>query len=92
MTIFFDIDGVLCTNENGVYEKAKPLQKNIDKLNRLFKLKHRIILWTARGATTKIDWSDLTKKQLKEWGVNYTELRLDKPHYDIFYDDKAEKL
>jgi hypothetical protein len=29
----------------------------------------------------------LTKKQLKEWGVNYNKLILGKPSYDLIVDD-----
>ena len=45
--------------------------------------------WTARGSGTGIDWYDVTKKQLKSWGVKHHELRLGKPVYDLFIDDKA---
>lgn len=46
-------------------------------------------MWTARGAKSGIDWHDITKKQLNDWGVKYHNLRLDKPAYDLFIDDKA---
>ena len=35
------------------------------------------------------DWSELTKKQLSDWGVNYHELIMGKPEGDVFIDDKA---
>ena len=89
MIIFCDVDGCLCTNEEGKYEKAKPYPKAIAKINRLHGLKHKIILWTARGTTTKKDWRELTEKQLKEWKVDYDELRFGKPHYDWYICDKA---
>jgi hypothetical protein len=34
------------------------------------------------------DWRDVTEKQLKKWKVKYHELRMGKPYYDLFIDDK----
>ena len=48
-----------------------------------------VVYWTARGSVTGIDWKELTRKQLQIWGAKYTELRLNKPNYDIFICDKA---
>ena len=45
--------------------------------------------WTARGSRKQIDWTDLTTKQLNEWGAKYHELRVDKPFYDLFIEDKS---
>ena len=50
---------------------------------------HHITMWTARGAVSGIDWRVLTEQQLKDFGVKYHELRLDKPFFDIFVDDKT---
>jgi len=38
--------------------------------------------------TTKINWRKQTIKQFKEWGVKYHKLKMKKPVYDIFIDDK----
>lgn len=90
MIYCFDLDGTLCTNTNGEYFLAKPLNDRIDKVNLLFNNGHYIIIDTARGATTGIDWLELTKKQLNEWEVKYHELYVGrKLHYDIIVDDKA---
>ena len=32
---------------------------------------------------------EITKDQLRAWGVKHHELIMGKPHYDIFIDDKA---
>ena len=48
----------------------------------------RIVYWTARGSGTGIDWREVTEKQFDEWGVKYHELKLFKPIYDLFIDDK----
>ena len=45
-------------------------------------------MWTARGAQSGVDWRGDTEIQLAEWGVKHHELRLDKPFFDIFIDDK----
>lgn len=85
----FDIDGTLCTNTEGDYQKAQPLYDRIEKLNALYDQGCKIVLFTARGSTTKIDWSEVTKAQMNAWGVKYHELLFGKPYADIFIDDKA---
>ena len=86
----FDIDGTICTNTNGDYEKATPFQEIIDKINKLYSNGNTIKMMTARGSTTGKDWTNLTEKQLQDWGVNYHELIMNKkPHADVFVDDKA---
>jgi hypothetical protein len=88
-TYCFDIDGTICTNTDGAYEEAEPLLQRISKVNALFDLGHRIIMFTARGSQTGIDWREVTQQQLQNWGLKYHELLLGKPHADIFIDDKA---
>jgi len=78
MVIYIDIDDTICI----------PIFKNIQKANKLYETGHTIIYWTARGTQTKIDWSDTTKKQFKEWGVKYHDIQFGKPYYDLFIDDK----
>jgi hypothetical protein len=89
MIIYVDIDGVLCNVTLGHYDRALPDKKNIKIVNSLHDAGHTIVLWTARGKTTGIDWKELTKTQMEEWGVKYDELNFDKPHYDIFIEDKS---
>lgn len=89
MIYCFDIDGTLCTNTNGEYERVEPYPEVIALVNALYDLGHRIVLYTARGSTTGIDWRELTENQLHSWGVKYNELFLGKPHADLFIDDKA---
>ena len=92
MIYMVDIDGTLCTNTNGEYERAMPLPGMIAKVNALYDDGQQIICWTARGTTTGRDWSALTQQQLKAWGVKHHELRFGKPHYDRWVDDKAVSL
>jgi len=87
-TIFIDIDGTICQTEGTNYEEAIPIRENVSKVNRLFERGNRIVMWTARGAVSGIDWREVTERQLREWGVKHHELRLDKPAFDLFIDDK----
>ena len=92
LTYCFDIDGTLCS-KNCVYDAAVPHQKTISHLNNLYDMGHIIILMTARGAKSGIDWTDLTKEQLSTWGVKYHELIMNKkPHADVFVDDRAVNI
>ena len=91
MKIFVDIDETICEYEEGYrkYPLARPIKENIEKINSLYDAGHTVIYWTARGAQSGLDWTELTGAQLKEWGAKYTEYRLGKPHYDVFICDKA---
>jgi len=89
MIIYIDIDDTICLSPNKPdYSFATPILKNIKKANKLYNEGHTIIYWTARGSKTGIDWTEITKKQLEDWGVKYHELKLGKPYYDLFIDDK----
>jgi hypothetical protein len=93
MTVYVDIDGTICNNTNGRYETAYPIHEYIEKVNKLYDEGNTIIYWTARGGTTGIDWSELTKKQLSEWGCKFHKLEdLPKPSYDLFIDDKTKRI
>ncbi len=89
MIIYIDIDDTICHSPNKPdYNYCIPIYTNIDKANKLYDDGHNIIYWTARGTQTGIDWKLITEKQLKNWGVKYTELKFGKPYYDLFIDDK----
>lgn len=85
----FDIDGTLCSLTDGEYALAQPHAERIAHVNRLVEAGHTVKLFTARGSTTGRDWTELTRRQLDEWGVRYHELLFGKPHADLFVDDKA---
>ena len=97
MTYVFDIDGTICTNTYGDYEKATPYKQRIEKINDLFNDGHVIILHTARGMgrhdnnsnLAYEDFYQLTKQQVIEWGVKHHHLFLGKPAGDIYVDDKG---
>jgi len=89
MIIYVDIDETICiTPDDRDYTKASPIQKNINKINELYDNGDTIVYWTARGTGTGIDWTELTVMQLKEWGAKYNQVKLGKPVYDLFIDDK----
>lgn len=89
MRYIVDIDGTICNTPNGAYLNSKPIVENIKKINQLYEDGHEIIYWTARGGNSGIDWTDLTRHQLENWGCKFHELRMGKPVYDIWIDDKA---
>lgn len=93
--IYVDIDETICFYDEGLrntYLNAKPNYENIAKINDLYDWGNTIVYYTARGSRTGIDWTALTKKQLEEWGAKYHQLRLDKPYYDLFVEDKSIKI
>ena len=91
-TFCFDIDGTICSNTDGEYENAKPYIKRIEEINKLHNEGNKIILFTARGTTTGVDWEDLTRKQLETWNVSYDDLLFGKPEADVYIDDKANDI
>jgi len=89
MIIYIDIDETICCSDTLDYNTASPILANIQKANDLYDAGHTIIYWTARGATTGIDWTRTTIRQLKEWQVKYHSLKMDKPAYDLLICDKV---
>ena len=89
MIYCFDLDGTLCSHESD-YNLAKPINERIKVVNSLYDENNVIIIDTARGSTTGVDWYEITQNQLKKWNVKYHELRVGKKlNYDIIVDDKA---
>jgi len=90
MIYCFDIDGTLCETSGNKYPDAIPIPAAIEEVRRLYEEGHTIKMFTARGTTSKIDWTELTIQQLKEWGAPYHELIMNvKPSFDIMIDDRA---
>ena len=96
-TICFDIDGVICKTIKNNYNNSKPITKNIDMINQLYKKGFIIKIFTARYMgrnkdiinKAKKQGYNFTKKKLEEWGVNYHKLIFGKPSFDLIIDDKA---
>lgn len=92
-TFCCDIDGVLATLTPGNdYNLAGPMTDNIRRINRLHAAGNRIVLFTARGSMTGIDWTAVTQRQMREWGVAHHDLRFGKPAADYYIDDRMLSL
>jgi len=95
--IYVDIDETICDYEYGAdklnYNLARPIQINIDKINKLYFQGNLITYWTARGSKTGQDWYEVTKNQLENWGCNYHNLSVgEKPPYDLLICDKSKRI
>lgn len=86
----FDLDNTLCTKPKEGYYKAKPIPERIKKVNQLYDAGHVILIDSARGSMTGINWLEFTKKQLAEWGLKYHMLRTGVKFFaDYIIDDSA---
>lgn len=93
MIIYVDIDNTICQTEGSDYINSKPIKKYIGKINNLYNEGNTIIYWTARGGNSGKDWSELTNKQLTEWGCLYHEVIMNnKPSYDLLICDKTKRI
>ena len=97
MKYCFDLDGTICDtplrksdNKPG-YLESTPFPFMVEQVNKLYDDGHKIIIMTARGRGSGIDWTGLTTEQLTRWGVKYHELEpmFHKPTADLFIDDKG---
>lgn len=89
MKIFVDIDNTITVTNDNDYTNSQPLHDKIKIINDLYDNGHHITYWTARGSASGVNYYDLTKKQLDDWGVKYHNFMVGKPSYDIFIDDKT---
>ena len=96
MKIFVDIGETICHYKDVDrlgYKNAIPILFNIEKINKLYDKGHEITYWTARGSFSKIDYFDLTKKQIEKWGCKYHYLSVgEKPTYDLLICDKTKRI
>jgi len=100
MIVYVDIDETICTlgdhsetKDTRDYNYAEPRPEQIAKINKLYDEGNEIVYWTARGGTTGVDWTELTKSQLKKWGCRYTRIETQKkPHYNLFICDKSKRI
>ena len=92
-TFAFDLDGVIATLvPDNDYRKAAAYPPAVALVNRLHEAGNRIVIYTARGSQTGIDWTDVTRDQLERWGVLHHELRFGKPAADYYVDDRLISL
>lgn len=93
LKICCDIDGIIAGKTQGNnYSLACPMEKNIRILQRLYESGNEIVLYTARGYATGINWEDITKSQMEDWKVPYAKLVFGKPDADFYIDDKLADL
>lgn len=89
MIYCIDVDGTICTQtKNQEYHRALPIPQMVEKIRMLYNDGHIIKIATARGQESGKDFTELTKKQLKEWGIPYHEFHI-KTSADFYIDDKA---
>ena len=84
-------------NNNGARSVSQKhiswVTKHIDKINKLYDEGNEIVYYTARGALTGIDYYDLTKQQLNDWGAKHHKLSVgEKPYYDLLICDKTKRI
>lgn len=97
MKFLFDIDGTICYTIKGDYKNSKPMNKRIEKINKLYKEGNEIIFFTATGMNRNDgsvhkcydQFCELTLKQLREWKVKFDILIMGKPSADFYIDDKG---
>ena len=97
MKYCFDLDGTICdtplrpSDLKPGYLESTPFPFMVEQVNLLFDEGHKIIIMTARGRGSGIDWTEWTIKQLNMWGVKYHDLEpmFHKPTADLFIDDKG---
>jgi CMP-N,N'-diacetyllegionaminic acid synthase len=92
-TFAFDLDGTIATLVPGDrYLESTAYPPAVELVNRLHDAGNRIVVYTARGSHTGIDWRETTREQLRRWGVRHHELRFGKPPADYFIDDRMMSL
>lgn len=102
--IAVDLDETLCTGSKpyshlGIekYRYCRPLQDNIDRINKLHDEGHTIVIYTSRGMGTLggdlgLIYNTLyepTKQDLVRWGVKFDQLIFGKIYFDVLIDDKV---
>ena len=90
MKIAIDLDNTLLRTMGKDYRDSQPIDKAIEMVRDLYSKGHFITIFTARGQSSRKDWTLLTKTQLDNFRIPYNELIVgDKPSYDLIIDDKA---
>ena len=87
-TIYIGIDNTICITHGFDYENAKPIQKRIDKINKLYNEGNRVIYWFNRNIISGRDNMTFSYDQLNKWGCKFHQVKSNKPTYDLFIDNK----
>jgi len=86
--IYVDIDHTLFESSLPHYTVRREISRMVELINFLYTYNH-IILWTARGSVTGIDQLEKTKKQIEQYKIKHHDIRVGKPMYAFWIDDKA---
>lgn len=94
MIYVFDLDGTLCrTPHDGrrwEYERAEPIPERIAAVNRLKEAGHTVLIDSARGCDSGVNYLGLTTRQVREWGIKADKVRVGtKWGGDLFVDDRG---
>jgi len=95
MVYVFDIDGVLCYEDDPDVSKREPIEHHIRAVNKLVDAGHDVDIFTSRGmkstnnnpAASDLKYRELTESQLASWGVKYRNLYFGKPNANFYIDN-----
>ena len=93
--IYIDIDETICTQTDSNYEKAKPFKKAINKINELYNQGNTIVVYTSRFMGRTNNNYDKAYKlgynfiRYKANAIDFGELKMGKPQFDLLIDDKT---
>jgi len=90
MIIAIDLDETLTKSEIHweKYLKAEPDEEAIREVQKLFRQKHTVVIYTARPNKDR----QVTMQWLRENGVPYSFLRFDKLRADIYIDNHSVRM
>ncbi len=85
-----DLDGTLCTEgkEWWRYACAKPLPGSVKKINRLKRLGHTVIFYTARFEEDR----NVTEAWLQKYRVQYDAIVFGKLRADFYVDNNSLRM
>lgn len=98
MRICLDLDGTVCENklDEQNYSEVLPQYKAVETIAKWREQGHYIVLQTARGMNTyKSNEGQILGNMkylyewLEKWNIVVDEIRIGKPHCDVFIDDKG---
>tara|TARA_R100001530_G_C4246321_1_gene136652 strand:+ start:284 stop:643 length:360 start_codon:yes stop_codon:yes gene_type:complete len=86
MNLVFDLDGVICKEEDPLLMKhAQPLVNVIEFMQWLTEMGHHITIWCTRENT--LEMKMMTEDWLYLNQIPYDRLLFDRPKYPIFVDE-----
>lgn len=90
MKIGIDLDSTICTDryDSGGVSKCKLLPGAKEKIDKMKKAGHEVIIFTHRG----YDLKDETIKWLKKHNIQADEVIFEKPHFDFYLGDEAVRF